>query len=169
MGRTPWTMNSPLRWRFARLPSSACHCWNRALRLVTRSTRVTSTSRLRARLRALGGPAHVGAARVAPGVGQADPDDEPVARAHGVLDEGGVDLREAELAPAEQAQRAVSGHVTPGEADMAVRAVAADERAAEVEAFVAAADGHRDLPPGPGRGAGDRLGCQPPVVGDDQG
>src|SRR5258708_37700114 len=123
MGRTPWTMNSPLRWRFARLPSSACHSWNRALRLVTRSTRVTSTSRLRARRRrALGGPAHVGAARVAPGVGQADPGDEPVARAHGVLDEGVVDLREAELAPAEQAQRAVPGRGTPREADIAVPA-----------------------------------------------
>src|SRR6185437_9661481 len=38
MGRTPWMMNSPARWRLTRLVSSACHCWNAAFRVVTRST-----------------------------------------------------------------------------------------------------------------------------------
>ena len=38
MGRTPWTTISPARCRFVRLVSRASHCWNAALRVVTRCT-----------------------------------------------------------------------------------------------------------------------------------
>ncbi len=38
IGRTPCTRNSPALPRLVRLVSSASHCWNRALRVVTRVT-----------------------------------------------------------------------------------------------------------------------------------
>jgi hypothetical protein len=38
IGRTPWTRNSPARCRFVQLVSSACHCWNAALRVLIRRT-----------------------------------------------------------------------------------------------------------------------------------
>ena len=34
IGRTPWTRNSAARWRLVRLPTSDCHRWNDALRVV---------------------------------------------------------------------------------------------------------------------------------------
>ena len=37
MGRTPWMSISPVRVRLVRLVSSACHCWNRALRRARRA------------------------------------------------------------------------------------------------------------------------------------
>ena len=89
---------------------------------------------------------NAGADRVPPGVGQADPGDEPVPGAQGVLDQARVDLHEPELGAAEQPQRPVPGHVAPGQAEVPVGAVAADERAAEVQARVAAA-GRSPAPP----------------------
>ena len=56
IGRTPWTMNSPLRWRFDRFSSSAAHCWNRALRLVTRMARPTTSGTGGGRVRRSGCP-----------------------------------------------------------------------------------------------------------------
>jgi Pyridine nucleotide-disulphide oxidoreductase, dimerisation domain len=46
--------------------------------------------------------------RFTPGAGQPDPGDEPVPRAHGVLDEAGTDVSEPELAAPDQPQRAVA-------------------------------------------------------------
>src|SRR5262249_5610625 len=51
--------------------------------------------------RALDGPGEVGAARGAPGVGQADPGNELAARAQGILDEVRGNVREPELTGAE--------------------------------------------------------------------
>ena len=65
--------------------------------------------------------------------------DEPVARAHRGLDHARLHIDQAELGPAEEPQRAVAGYVAPGQAQMAVVATPAHERAAEVEAVVAAA------------------------------
>ena len=47
IGRTPCTRNRLVRCRLVRLVSSACHCWNAALRVLTRSTfgRVLDTPR----------------------------------------------------------------------------------------------------------------------------
>lgn len=43
MGRTPWTRNSPARWRLVRLVSRACHCWKVALRVLTLIVLATSS------------------------------------------------------------------------------------------------------------------------------
>src|SRR5215831_10802325 len=100
--------------------------------------------RLPARVRRSGrldGPGEVrgaqpGADRVALVVGQPDAGDEAVARAHRLGDEAGRHVGEAELGAAEHLQRAVAGHVSPDQAEVAVGPVAADGRAGEVVAIV---------------------------------
>ena len=95
-----------------------------------------------------GGRADPGTDWVAPGVGQPDPGQEPLAGAHRLLDEPGIDVGEPELGAAEHPQRSVAGDVAPGQAEMPVGAVAADERPAEVEAVLVTAHGDGDLPAG---------------------
>src|SRR5215471_4676572 len=73
-----------------------------------------------------------------PVAGQPDPGDEPAVGAQGVLDEAGINVAEAELAAADQPHRAVVVNVAPGEKEVAVGAVAAHGRPAEVEAVRAA-------------------------------
>src|SRR5436190_558890 len=92
----------------------------------------------------LGGPRDVGrpdagADRVAPGVGEADPGDELVAWAHGVLDEDGIDVDQPDLDAAEQPERAVAGNLAPGQAEVAVGAVTGHEGPPEGDAVAAAA------------------------------
>src|SRR5215831_115191 len=102
------------------------------------------------RLSPLGGPGDVGRPdagtdRVSPGVGQADPGDELVTRAQGVLDDDRIDVDQPELGSAEEPERAVAGDLPPGHAEVAVGAVAGHEGPPEVDAVVAAADLHLDL------------------------
>ena len=71
---------------------------------------------------------HAGADRVPSWVGQPDPCDQPVLGAQGFLDQAGIEVDEPELGAAEQPQCAVTGHVTPDQAEVAVGAVAPYER-----------------------------------------
>src|ERR1700756_3729970 len=105
------------------------------------------------RLGRLGGPRDIGRPdpgtdRVSPGVGEADPGDESVTRPHGVLDDAGIDVDQPDLDAAEEPERAVAGDLTPSQAEVAVGAVAGDEGPPEVDAVIAAADPHLDLPAG---------------------
>src|SRR5690242_9638108 len=67
-----------------------------------------------------------GADRVPPGVGEPDPGDEPALRLHGLLDQGGIDVDQAELGPSEHPQRPVASQVTPDQPEVAVIADAPD-------------------------------------------
>src|SRR2546430_16004670 len=123
------------------------------------------------RLGTLGGPRDVGGPdagtdRVPPGVGEADPGDELVAWTHGVLDEAGIDVDKPELGAAEQPERAIARDLTPGQAEVAVAAIAGHEGPPEVDAVVAAADLDLDLPPGRMGVAGHPLAPLPPAVPD---
>src|SRR5579859_4490856 len=99
--------------------------------------------------------------RIPPGIGQPDPGEEPVAGAHGLLGEAGIDVHQPELGAAEQPQRAVAGNLAPGQTEVAVGAVAMYERPAEVEAVSVAPHRDRYLPARRRRIAGHRLGRQP--------
>src|ERR1051326_858310 len=103
---------------------------------------------------------HAGADRVPSRVGQPDSCDQPVLWAQGLLDQAGIDVDEPELGAAEQPQGAVTRHVTPGQAKVAVGAVAADEPPAEIQAVVVAARGDWHLPACRWRVAGYRFGSQ---------
>src|SRR5215468_1780069 len=96
-----------------------------------------------------------------PVAGQPDSRDQPVPGAHGFLDEAGINVEEAELAAADQPHRAVVANVAPGEKEVAVGAVAAYGRPAEVEAVRIAPHGDRYLPARRRRITGHRLGRQP--------
>jgi hypothetical protein len=58
---------------------------------------------------------HAGADRVPSGVGQPDSCDQSLLGAQGFLDQAGIYVDEPELGAAEQSQRAVAGHVAPGQ------------------------------------------------------
>ena len=116
-----------------------------------------------------GGPGEVrrvdaGADRVPPGVGQPDPGDELVTRPQGLLDQTGIDVDQAELGPAEHAQRPVALQVTPDQPEVAVIADAAHERPGEVEAVLVPPDRDRHLPAGRGRVPWHRLDGHPGLV-----
>ena len=64
-----------------------------------------------------------GADRVAPGVGEPDPGDQPAGGAHRLFDDAGIDVYEPQLGAAEHPQRPVAGHLAPGQAEMAVGTV----------------------------------------------
>src|SRR5271156_3039609 len=101
-------------------------------------------------------------------VGEVDPGDQQGAGAHGLGHEGGVAVGELQLGAADEPERTVGRDVAPGDAQMAVSAVAAHEGAAEIEAVITAPDRDLDLPPGGGRVAGHGLGRLPRVSGRDQ-
>src|SRR3984957_1571961 len=111
---------------------------------------------------------HAGADRVPSWVGQPDSCNQPVLGAQGFLDQAGIDVDEPEFGPAEQPEGAVTRHVTPGQAEVAVGAVAADERPAEIQAVVVAAHGDRDLPARRRSVARYRFGRQPRVAWYDE-
>src|SRR6202041_3101436 len=89
---------------------------------------------------------------------------EPGAGSQGPLYERGVGVTEPELRSAEEPERAVRADVAPGQSEVAVGAVAADEGTAEVEAVCAAPDGDLDLPARRGGVAGDGLDRAPRVA-----
>src|SRR5580700_11979251 len=73
-------------------------------------------------------------------VGEVDPGDQPGAGAHGLGHEGGGDVGELQLGAADEPERTVGRDIAPGDAQMAVGAVAAHEGAAEIEAVITAPD-----------------------------
>src|SRR5260370_5731344 len=102
-----------------------------------------ATTGARAGLAGLGRPGErrgmdAGADRVAPGVGEPDPGDQPAGGAHRLFDDARIDVYEPQLGAAEHPQRPVAGHLAPGQAEMAVGAVTAHERPAAVVALLAA-------------------------------
>src|SRR5579862_7366528 len=98
--------------------------------------------------------------------GEADPGDQPGAGPHRLGHQAGVDVGELQLGTADEPERAVGADVTPGDAQMAVGAVAAHEGTAEIEAVITTTpDRDRNLPPGGGSVAGHRLGRMPRVSG----
>jgi hypothetical protein len=100
-------------------------------------------------------------------VGKYDATDERTSSPHRLVDECRIDLGEAQLRAAEVLEVAVGATPVPAEPEMAIVAVPADERTAEIVAAVDVANGDLNRPLGVRSVTRYELDCRVPPLKPD--